>query len=161
VYGRTKWVGEQVVRDLLPEHYVVRIAWLYSAGPRNFVRTVLRLAAERDSLTMVTDEVGSPTYAPDLAVALSQLIQAPAYGIYHLPNSGVCSRHDWTAEILRLAGLAGKVKLSASSGYQRAAQVPKYVELRNFFGAEHGITMRPWQEALAECMAEIKAAEGR
>ncbi len=153
VYARTKWLGEELTRQLLTRFYIVRIAWLYGDGPRNFVRTVLRLASERDSLSMVTDEVGSPTYAHDVAGALARLIQLPAYGTYHLPNSGVCSRYDWAAEILRLAGAANQVELLPSENYARAAQVPKYVEMRNFAAAELGIRMRPWREALQDYMA--------
>lgn len=153
VYGRTKWVGEELVRHLVNRYYVVRPAWMYSAGPRNFVSTVLRLADERDTLHMATDEVGSPTYASDLARALGRLIGQPAYGTYHLPNAGTCSRYEWAKEILRLAGRAD-IELIPSEGYPRTARVPKHVELRNFCGAEIGITMRPWQEALSDCFAE-------
>ncbi len=147
VYGRTKWLGEQVTRDLAQRFYIVRVAWLYGAGPRNFVRTVLRLAQERRRLQMVTDELGSPTYALDVAHALNRLIRQPAYGIYHLPNAGVASRYEWAQEILRLAGLR-EVELIPSTNYVRAAQVPKQAELRNFCAAELGIIMRPWREAL-------------
>lgn len=147
VYGRTKWLGEQVTRELTQRFYIVRVAWLYGAGPRNFVQTVLRLAKERGRLQMVTDEVGSPTYALDVAQALSRLIRLPAYGVYHLPNAGVASRYEWAQEILRLAGLT-EIELLPSTNYVRAARVPKHVELRNFCGAELGIVMRPWREAL-------------
>ncbi|HHX63562.1 MAG TPA: dTDP-4-dehydrorhamnose reductase [Chloroflexi bacterium] len=149
VYARTKWIGEQVVRQMAPEHYIVRVAWLYGAGPRNFVRTVLRLGREQDTIHMVTDEVGSPTYAADAAQALARLIQQPAYGTYQLPNAGVCSRYEWAQEILRLTGNT-RVELVPTQNYQRAARVPKRVEMINFFGAELGIVMRPWQEALVE-----------
>jgi dTDP-4-dehydrorhamnose reductase len=149
VYGRTKWLGEEAVRHLCPRHYVVRVAWLYDAGSRNFVSTVLRLADQRDHVQMVTDEIGSPTYAHDVAMALDQLIRLPAYGIYHLPNAGVCSRYEWAAEILRLAGRSDDLSLEPSENYPRLAKVPKRVEMRNVNGAEIGIIMRPWQEALA------------
>ena len=154
VYARTKQVGEDLVRSLVARHYVVRIAWLYGAGPRNFVRTVIRLAQEKGALTMVTDEVGSPTLAPDVAAALSRLIRLPAYGTYQLPNSGTCSRYEWAAEILRLTGIEG-VTLSPATDYPRAARVPKHVEMRNFCAAELGIDMRPWQEALREYVAAL------
>ena len=152
VYGRTKWIGERIVRDLVPRHYVVRVAWLYGEGPRNFVRTVRRLAHERERLTMVADEEGSPTYALDLARALKVLVRIPAYGIYHLPNSGVCSRYEWAREILSVSGMSN-VTLDTSTNYKRVARVPKRVELRNAFGAEIGIVMRPWQEALREYLS--------
>lgn len=160
VYARTKWLGEEQTRHLLQAFYVVRVAWLYGAGPRNFVRTVLRLARERGAITMVTDEVGSPTYAQDVAEALARLIALPAYGTYQLPNAGICSRYDWAAEILRLAGLAEQVDLAASENYRRAARVPKHVEMRNLAGAELGITMRPWQEALRDYMAQEGLLDG-
>ena len=153
VYARTKWIGEETVRHLLGQYYIVRIAWLYGTGPRNFVGTVLRLATERDSIRMVTDEVGSPTYALDVAQAIGRLVQQPAYGTYHLPNSGTFSRYDWAKEILSLAGRTD-VELIPTENYQRAARVPKHVALRNFCGSEVGITMRPWQEALRACFSD-------
>jgi dTDP-4-dehydrorhamnose reductase len=155
VYAATKLAGEQLVRELAPRHHVARIAWLYGHSPRNFCQTVLRLARERGEMTMVTDEVGSPTYAPDVARALVALAPTGAYGTYHLTNSGVCSRHEWACAILELAGL-GHVPVHAAQEYQRAARVPKRVELRNAFGAAIGITMRPWREALAEYLASLE-----
>jgi len=152
VYSRTKWIGERLVQQLCPRSYVVRVAWLYGQGPRNFVRTVLRLADERGRLQMVTDEVGSPTYATDVAAALARLIREPAYGIYHLPNSGVCSRYEWAHEILARTGRT-RVELTPSQNYQRLARVPARAELRNFCGAEIGISMRPWREALQAYLA--------
>jgi dTDP-4-dehydrorhamnose reductase len=152
VYARTKRAGEQVVQSLSLRYWIVRTAWMYGNGPRNFPETVLRLAQERGAIQMVTDEVGSPTYAVDLAAALAQLIRQPAYGIYHLPNAGVCSRYEWAAEVLRLASVSG-VTLTPSENYARAARVPKQVEMRNFNAAELGIAMRPWREALAAYFA--------
>jgi dTDP-4-dehydrorhamnose reductase len=149
VYARTKWVGEEIVRQLVPKHYIVRIAWLYGQSQRNFPQTVLRLARERGQLTMVTDEIGSPTSAADVASAIQRIIHLPAYGIYHLPNAGTCSRFEWAQKILELAGIQG-VPVTPSTDYQRAARVPKHVELYNFMGAEIGIVMRPWQEALRD-----------
>ncbi len=151
VYARTKWYGERIVRDLLQRFYITRTAWLYGNSPRNFVETVLRLANERDSLTMVTDEIGSPTYARHLAAALAALIRTPAYGIYHLVNQGTCSRYDWATEILRLAG-RDDVIVNPSTNYQRAARVPKHVALRNDMAVAAGIDMAPWREALADYM---------
>ncbi len=151
-YARTKWYGEQIVRDMLQRFYVVRTAWMYGQGSRNFVRTVLRLADERGTMQMVTDEVGSPTYALHLARALDRLIRLPAYGIYHLPNAGVCSRYDWAREVLRLSGRDG-VEVVPATDYQRLARVPKRVELLNASGAALGIVQPTWQEALGEYLA--------
>ena len=155
VYARTKWLGERVTRELLSRFYIVRVAWLYGAGERNFVRTVLRLAERGGTLRMVTDECGSPTYAADVAAALTRLIGTSAYGTYHLPNAGVCSRYDWAEAILDLAGIGGTVDLQPSTNYQRAAVVPKRVALRNHCAAHEGIVMRPWREALADYMENM------
>jgi dTDP-4-dehydrorhamnose reductase len=149
-YGRSKWAGEQVVRELLDRFYIVRAAWLFG-GERNFVRTVLRLAAERDSLAMVADEIGNPTYAPDVAEAVARLIQLPFYGTYHLVNEGIASRYDFAAAILRLSGrqqLALRpIKLS---DYTRDSLVPAYTPLHNIAAAALDIRLRPWPEALEE-----------
>ncbi|MHB9034298.1 MAG: dTDP-4-dehydrorhamnose reductase [Anaerolineae bacterium] len=149
IYAQTKWMGEQIIRQHIARHYIVRIAWLYGAGPRNFVRTVLRLARERGEMTMVTDEQGSPTYANDVADALYGLVKTRAYGTHHLPNLGICSRYDWACKILELAGISG-VQVHPGTNYQRTARVPKTVELRNSMSAAVGITMRSWQEALGD-----------
>jgi len=149
VYARSKLAGEWATQTLLRRFYIARTAWLYTPGGRNFVQTVLRLAREKGALTMVTDESGSPTFAPDLADAIARLIPTQVYGIYHFTNSGTCSRYEWAKEILRLAGLA-HVPVTPSQNYVRPAPVPKHVELRNLCGAQVGIRFRPWAEALAD-----------
>lgn len=155
-YGRSKWAGERAVRELLDQFYIVRVAWLFG-GERNFVRTVLRLAAERDMLAMVEDEIGSPTYAPDVAAAVAQLIRLPFYGTYHLVNEGACSRLDFAAEIMRQTGRTQvalyPIKLA---DYKRDSVVPRYTPLRNLAAAALGIRLRPWQEALAEYMKQVR-----
>ena len=147
-YGRSKWAGEQAVRELLDRFYIVRVAWLFG-GERNFVRTILRLASERDTLSLVADEVGSPTYAPDVAAAIAQLIEKPFYGTYHLVNEGICSRYEFAAEILRQVGhehmALHPIKLA---DYKRDSVVPPYTALRNLAAATLGIRLRPWQDAL-------------
>ena len=104
VYARSKLAGELCTRALLTEFYIVRTAWLYNRGGNSFVHKVLKLANERDELHYATDEVGSPTFAPDLAEALAELICHPLYGIYHFSNEGVCSRYEWAKAVLELAG---------------------------------------------------------
>ena len=147
-YGRSKWAGEQAVRELLDRYYIARVAWLFG-GERNFVRTVLRLAAERDTLDMVADEIGSPTYAPDVAEAVAEPIQLPFYGTYHLVNQGSCSRFEFAAEILRMAG-RDQVDLRpiTLADFKRDSIVPPHTPLRNVAAAALGIRLRPWQEAL-------------
>lgn len=155
VYGRSKLAGEFYVRSLLSRFYIVRTAWLYSRDGSNFVSKIVRAADERGELSVVTDEVGSPTYSPDLARAVVALIQTGQYGVYHFVNEGACSRYEFAQEILRLSG-RGHVPIHpiTSAQYQRASTPPPYSALRNFCGASLGIVLRPWQEALRDCLAE-------
>jgi dTDP-4-dehydrorhamnose reductase len=135
---------------LLSRFYIVRIAWVFG-GPRNFVRTILRLADERPLLRVVDDEIGNPTYAVDVAGAIARLIHEPAYGIYHFVNEGYCSRYDFAREILRQAGReAVPIEPIKLRDYERPSTPPSFSALRNFVGASDlGITLPPWQDALA------------
>ena len=154
-YARSKWAGEQAVREALDRFYIVRVAWLFG-GARNFVRTVLRLAAERDSIAMVADEIGSPTYAPDVAGAIARLIGLPFYGTYHLVNEGACSRFEFAAETLRLAGRErAALRPIRLADFKRDSVVPPYTPLRNAAAAALGIRLRPWQEALADYLQSL------
>jgi dTDP-4-dehydrorhamnose reductase len=150
VYAKSKLAGEEFVRDLLTRFYIVRTAWLYGHNGRNFVEKVLELADREKALSVVANEFGSPTYAPDLAEAIYQLMQHPLYGIYHLVNEGSCSRYEFAAKVLELSGKTD-VELSPSSLYPRAAKVPRCAVLRNFSAATQlGIVLRPWEEALED-----------
>ncbi len=153
-YARSKLLGEQYVRMLLRRFYIVRIAWVFG-GPRNFVRTILRLADERPSLRVVDDEIGNPTYAADVADAIARLVEEPAYGIYHLVNEGHCSRYDFAREILRQAGRADvNVEPIKLSEYPRPSTPPRYSALRNFVAAaDLGIRLPPWPDALRRFLA--------
>jgi dTDP-4-dehydrorhamnose reductase len=154
-YARSKWAGERAVREALDRFYIVRVAWLFG-GARNFVRTVLRLAAEHDSIAMVADEVGSPTYAPDAATAIARLVRLPFYGTYHLVNEGVCSRFEFAAEALRLAGRErDALRPIRLADFKRDSVVPPYTPLRNVAAAALGIRLRPWQEALADYLHSL------
>jgi len=150
IYARSKLAGEHYTESLLTRFYIVRTAWLYSRTGSNFVKRVLELADEKPELHYVTDEVGSPTFAPHLAAAISELIAHPLYGIYHFTNTGVCSRYEWARAVLELAG-RGDYPVFPTKGYKRPAKVPAHCELRNFCGATQlGITLRPWQEGLRD-----------
>lgn len=151
-YGRSKLAGEFVTQALLNRFYIVRTAWLYARGGNNFVTKIVRAADERGELQVVTDEVSSPTYAPDLAEAIAKLIRTDHYGIYHFTNQGVCSRYDFAVKILELAEL-GHVPIHpiTSDQYARASAPPLYAPIRNFCAATAlGISLRPWEEALEE-----------
>ncbi len=152
-YGRTKLAGELAVAAVLNEHYIVRTAWLYSEHGRNFPKTVLRLAGERDSLTMVADEVSTPTYAPDLARAVFALIGRANYGIVHFTNEGQCSRYEFAREILSLAGKPDFPMAPTNlADYQRPSRPPLFSPIANIRAARLGIRLRSWQDALAEAM---------
>ncbi len=154
-YGRSKLAGEWYTQHLLTRFYIVRTAWLYAAGGRNFPHRIIELADERGSLNVVTDEVGSPTYVVDMARALVALIETHAYGVYHLVNEGAASRYEFAQEILRLSGRARIPVLPiASADFQRASTPPLYAPLANNAAAALGIRLRPWQEALAEFLQE-------
>ena len=149
-YARSKAAGEWFTRNLLNRFYIVRTAWLYAPGGRNFPHRIVELADELGQLKVVTDEIGNPTYAPDLAQALAELIQTEAYGVYHLTNGGYASRYDFALEILRLTGRAHvPVEPIPLADFARDSTPPRFAPLANTAAAALGIQLRPWQEALA------------
>jgi dTDP-4-dehydrorhamnose reductase len=148
-YGASKAVGEQAVREIVPRHYIARVAWLFG-GERNFIRTVLRLASERNEIAMVADELGSPTYAADAAEAIAALIARPVYGTYHIVNEGVCSRLELAQAALRLAGRADvALRPIALADFKRDSVVPPRTPLQNIAAADLGVRLRSWEAALA------------
>jgi len=150
-YGRSKAAGEWFTHHLLTRFYSVRTAWLYAPNGRNFPHRIIQLAEERGTLKVVTDEVSNPTFAPDLANAIAALVQTGAYGIYHLTNTGYCSRHDFACEILRLSGREHvPVEPITLDDFHRASVPPRFAPLANTTAAALGIKLRPWQEALEE-----------
>jgi len=154
VYGRSKLAGEWFVQVLLQRFYIVRTAWMFAPAGNNFVSKIIRAADERGRLTVVDDEISSPTYAPDLAVAIARLIATEAFGVYHFTNEGICSRFEFAVEILERVGRAHvPVEPIKSDQYERASRPPLYAPLRNFCGASLSIVLRPWQEALEEYLA--------
>lgn len=154
-YGRSKLAGEWYVQNLLTRFYIVRTAWLYAPGGRNFPHRIIQLADERGALRVVADEVGNPTYVVDLARAIVALIATHAYGIYHGVNAGAASRYEFAQEILRLSGRAHiPIEPISITEFQRASTPPPYAPLENNAAAALGITFRPWQEALADFLGE-------
>lgn len=155
-YAQSKYAGELAARELVSRLYVVRVAWLFG-GARNFVRTVLRLANEQPSLRMVADEVGSPTYAADVAQAVAQVLATDMYGTYHFVNEGHCSRFELAQAALQAVGKGDfPVHPMALAEYVRPSRVPPYTPLANVAGAAVGITLRPWQDALAEFVRTLE-----
>lgn len=153
-YARSKAAAEWFTRHLLTRFYIVRTAWLYAPGGTNFPHRIIELADELGKLRVVTDEVGNPTFAPDLAAALLEVIETGAYGVYHLTNAGYASRYDFAQEILRIAGREDvpieKITLDA---FERDSTPPRFAPLANTAAAALGIRLRPWQEALAAFLA--------
>ncbi|HET7480356.1 MAG TPA: dTDP-4-dehydrorhamnose reductase [Rubrobacteraceae bacterium] len=144
-YGRTKLAGEEYVRDLTTCWYVVRSAGVYGRG-HNFVRTMLRVAGERETLKVKNDEFISPTYARDLAGGIIQIIESGRYGLYHLTNSGSCSWYEFTKEIFRLTGVETEVIPIPGSEYPLPAARPANGVLSALGSPE----LRHWREALED-----------
>ncbi len=153
-YAKSKLAAEQFVRDLTTRFYIVRTAWLYGLGGNNFVRKIIARADADGRLRVVTDEVSSPTYTEDLITAIEQLVATGAYGIYHFTNDGACSRYEFAQKILELSGRAHiRVEPILLKDYPRPSTPPPFAPLRNFCGAQIGITLRPWADALADYLA--------
>lgn len=153
-YGRSKLAAEWYTQNLLSRFYIVRTAWLYAPGGRNFPHRIIELADDLGGLRVVTDEVGNPTYVEDLAEAIVRLIQTHAYGIYHFVNEGAASRHEFAREILRLSGREEvHVEPITLAEFRRASTPPPYAPLANNAGAALGIRLRPWEEALEDFLA--------
>ncbi len=151
-YGASKLAGERYVQMLLNRFYIVRTAWMFAPGGDNFPKKITQAARSNGSLAVVDDEISNPTYAPDLAGAIAQLIETQHFGIYHLTNEGIASRYDFAACILQHAGL-GNVQLTRAklADYKRDSTPPPYSALANFAAATSlGIKLRNWEEALED-----------
>lgn len=153
-YARSKLAAEFYTRLHLSRFYIVRTAWLYGPTGHNFPTKIIAAAEKHGQLRVVADEISNPTYAPDLAGAIVKLIGAEQYGIYHLTNSGVCSRYDFARTILSLAGRDDvPVEPITSDEWPRASTPPLHCALHNFAGAAVGVTMRHWRDALEDYFA--------
>lgn len=157
VYARTKEAGEQLVRETLPEHYVVRTSWVQGEHGSNFVKTMLRLGAERDALTVVDDQTGSPTFTADLAPALRRLAVTGRYGTYHLTNSDTCTWFEFARAIFDEAGLDVRVEPTDTASYGAPAPRPSYSVLDNRKARLTGVgPLRPWREGLHDLVAKLQ-----
>ena len=158
VYGRTKLAGEQAVQNACQKTMIIRTAWLYSTFGNNFVKTMIRLGKEKSELGVIFDQIGSPTYARDLAVAIFAAINKGIVpGIYHFSNEGVISWYDFTKAIHRIAGITTcHVRPLHTSEYPTPAARPHYSVLdKTKIKATYGIEVPYWEESLAECIAKL------
>ncbi len=157
VYGKSKLMGEQAIEEILDKYFIVRTAWLYGINGKNFPKTMLELSENHPEITVVYDEVGTPTYTPDLAYGISQLIETDFYGIYHLTNSGSCSWCEFAKYIFEIAGRDVNVIPVTASEFSRPAPRPSYSVLMNKKWIENGFEpLRDYKEAISEYIELIK-----
>jgi dTDP-4-dehydrorhamnose reductase len=148
VYGKTKLAGENIVRKELNKFFIARTSWLYGNGG-NFVRSMINLSKAKKEINVVCDQIGSPTYARDLALVLAKMIKTNRYGIYHTTNEGYCSWAEFAQEIFKLLGIATKVNFIPSSEYPTAAKRPLNSRLSKRSLSENGFDLLPhWKDAL-------------
>jgi dTDP-4-dehydrorhamnose reductase len=143
-YGRSKLAGEVATADANPRHFIVRSSWLFGAGGKNFVATMLRLGRERDELRVVDDQVGCPTYTGHLAEPIVRLVRTQDYGIHHLAGAGRCSWYEFAREIFDRAGVDCHVEPCTTGEYPLPARRPAWSVL----GSERGHSLPRWQEGL-------------
>ena len=158
VYGSTKLAGEEAIMQLCPSAVIIRTAWLYSTFGNNFVKTMLRLGSERDELGVVFDQIGTPTYARDLARAIQHIIyKGIVPGIYHYSNEGVCSWYDFTKMIFSLGGITTcSLRPLHTHEYPTPAARPHYSVLdKTKIKTTYGIEVPYWVDSLRECIAAL------
>lgn len=159
-YGLTKLKGEQAVLEHQPKGAIIRTSWVYSEFGQNFVKTMLRLGKERDSLGIVSDQVGSPTYAPDLAVAIMEILQQPEklskVQLFHFTNEGVCSWYDFAKTIFQNMDITCSVSAIETKDYPTPAKRPFYSVLnKNKIKATFRLEIPYWQDSLKKCLKEL------
>jgi dTDP-4-dehydrorhamnose reductase len=156
VYARTKLEGENAVMKNHPNAYIIRTSWVYAEYGENFVRTMLRLGAEREQLSIVADQIGSPTYAADLAAAALQLAaNGTPPGIYNFANSGACSWYDFAHAIFEISGTDCLLKPISTEQYPTPAKRPNYSILNTRKIAGVTAIPRHWRDALVECLGKV------
>ncbi|MCF2518418.1 dTDP-4-dehydrorhamnose reductase [Dyadobacter sp. CY351] len=162
IYGITKLEGEHLTANILAEHFIIRTSWLYSEFGNNFVKTMLRLAGDRDQLSVIVDQMGSPTYAIDLAGAILDLIAAEskAYGIYHYSNEGAISWYDFAKAIFHISDSPVKVNPVRTTEYVTKATRPAFSVMdKTKIKNELGVAIPYWRDSLEECLHRLKSSE--
>ena len=155
VYGQTKYEGELIV-ETLPKHFIVRIAWVFGVNGNNFIKTMLRLGKERGAVSVVNDQIGSPTYTYDLSKLVVAMVQTDKYGIYHATNEGLCSWYEFACEIFKQAGLKIEVTPVDSNAFLAKAKRPNNSRMSKEMLDQNGFNRLPtWQDALSRYLKEI------
>lgn len=156
VYGESKLLGEEAVKKHLSKYFIVRTSWVFGEKNTNFIHTMLRLSETRSEVSVVSDQVGSPTYAKDLARLLCDMIVTEKFGEYHARNDGFCSWNELAEETFRLAGKDVKVNPVTSDEYKTAARRPKNSRLSMAAVKENGFTpLQHWKDAVKEYLGNI------
>jgi dTDP-4-dehydrorhamnose reductase len=161
VYGWSKLVGEQMVKEQNPRTFILRVAWLYGSSGKNFVKTVLSLAKERDELKVVDDQRGTPTFAGDVADQIKRLVRTDRYGLYHCTSQGSCTWYEFAQEIFRLASVPVCLVPVTTAELPRPARRPANSVLDNFMLRVEGLDLMPeWRESLARFISGIAQRRG-
>ena len=162
IYGLTKLQGEQVIQANFEKHFIIRTSWVYSQFGNNFMKTMLRLASERDTLSVVSDQIGTPTNAVDLAEVLIVIMvssfkfQVSSFGIYNFSNEGQCSWYDFAKEIFHQKGVSIDLKPIPTSAYPTPAKRPAYSVLdKTKIKSTFGVEIKEWQTSLATCINQL------
>ncbi|KAF0091884.1 MAG: dTDP-4-dehydrorhamnose reductase [Fusobacteria bacterium] len=151
-YGETKYQGELEVQNILEKYFIVRISWVFGSNGNNFVKTMLRLGKERDEISVVADQIGSPTYTFDLAEILVEMIKTDKYGIYHVTNEGYCSWYEFACEIFKQVGIDIKVNPINTEEYPTRAIRPKNSRMnKNLLNK-----LEAWESALNHYINHLK-----
>lgn len=156
LYGQTKYEGEKAVIDNLEKFFIIRISWVFGVNGNNFVKTMLRLAKNHKTISVVNDQIGSPTYTYDLAKLVADMIETEKYGIYHATNEGICSWYDFAVEIFKIAEMDVQVVPISSEEFPTAAKRPKNSRMDKSKLDECGFERLPhWKDALERYLKEI------
>ena len=157
IYGHSKSEGEIAVERRLKKFFIVRIAWVFGKNGKNFIKTMLRLGRDRGAVSVVDDQIGSPTYTYDLARLLVDMVQTDKYGIYHATNEGLCSWYEFACEIFRQAGMDVKVTPVTSDAFPAKARRPHNSRMSKEKLTEMGFERLPsWQDALGRYLKELE-----
>lgn len=156
IYGNTKYEGECLIRSLLQKYFIIRTSWVFGLNGKNFVKTMLKIAKEQDSVNVVNDQIGSPTYTADLAVLIVDMIESDRYGIYHASNSGYCTWYEFAMEIFRLSEVQIQIKPISSDKFKTRALRPKNSRMNQNKLKQNGFNELPdWHDALKRFIDEL------